>query len=171
MWSAKTKTEVEPQLRVMRILTVALASGPLIFAAVAATVIPPPATPATMGQIAGRPGMMMIGLFAFVSAILMRRFVLKMLPMMARRSLPPTLPRGDRIIAFMTMMRTRLIVTSSILEGAAFFNIVCFMLERQVPSLGAGVLLALMILAQFPSMTSAEHFIEEQQLLLEQESR
>ena len=63
--------------------------------------------------------------------------------------------------------QTRTIVDYALLEGAAFFNLVAFMIEGQWWGFAAvGLLLACMVLA-FPTLGRLEHWIQNQPALTE----
>lgn len=60
------------------------------------------------------------------------------------------------------MYQTTLIIGCGILEGAAFFNAVVFMLERQQMNLIAAAVLAVLILVQFPTGGRLVSWVEDE---------
>jgi len=71
---------------------------------------------------------------------------------------PPETDEGKLLQVFLT----KTIVGNAILEGAAFFNLVAFILEGQLYSLVLAVLLLLGILASFPTSAGLTDFLETQ---------
>jgi hypothetical protein len=84
----------------------------------------------------------------------------------AGKSKPPEAARelGPLVAGY----QTALIIRSAILEGAAFFCLVAYMLERQTLSLfGAGMLLVF-LLGGFPTRSKLEDVIENERTTIEQ---
>lgn len=69
-----------------------------------------------------------------------------------------SLESDDEKLAAVFLQKT--IIAGAVLEGAAFANLVAFMLEGQIYSLGLGLLLLLGILMGFPTRGGMEHWIE-----------
>jgi hypothetical protein len=67
---------------------------------------------------------------------------------------------GD-VRPLVNMYQTRLIIGAAILEGAAFFNVVAYMLEHQPISLVVAGLLALTLLAQIPTFGRLRNWAED----------
>jgi hypothetical protein len=64
--------------------------------------------------------------------------------------------------------QTRLIIGAALLEGAAFFNLVAYLLERQSLSLIAAGVLLLVILSQIPTVSRLEEWTERELATIEQ---
>jgi hypothetical protein len=56
--------------------------------------------------------------------------------------------------------QTLLIIRCALLEGAAFFSLVAYMIERQPIAIGAAVVLLVALLANFPTASRLEAWIE-----------
>ena len=61
------------------------------------------------------------------------------------------------------------IVAAALLEGAAFFNLVAYIIDGHPASLGLGIGLALVILSMFPSTQRMTNWIEQQTRLISEE--
>ena len=59
--------------------------------------------------------------------------------------------------------QTKGIVALALLEGAAFFNLIAFFFERQTLSLGITIMILVLQLTHYPSLTRAENWIRRQQ--------
>jgi len=66
---------------------------------------------------------------------------------------------------------TRTIVACAILEGAAFFSLVAVQTEHQLWVLGVTGVLLLLMLAQFPSATRIQHWLEARMMEREAAAR
>jgi hypothetical protein len=74
----------------------------------------------------------------------------------------PALTDGARHIQpLVAMHQTRLIVGCALLEGAAFLNVLAYMLEGQLMNLVAAGLLVLMIVGQIPTVGRLTSWIED----------
>lgn len=62
---------------------------------------------------------------------------------------------------------TRLIIGLAILEGAAFFSVVVFLVKAQWPLLIATAVLAILMIAKFPTRSGLERWIKERRQLAE----
>jgi hypothetical protein len=67
------------------------------------------------------------------------------------------------------LLQTRKIIGAALLEGAAIFLAIAYMLEGEVGTIITAGILVLVMVWQIPTRNSAESWIEEQRLLLEQE--
>ena len=65
--------------------------------------------------------------------------------------------------------QTRLIVALALLEGAAFFNLIAYMLAARWWNLAAAGVLLLMMAAAFPTRTKLEQWVHDQLQLMEVE--
>lgn len=64
--------------------------------------------------------------------------------------------------------QSRLIVGAALLEGAAFFNLIVYMLEQQPLSLVAAGVLLLIMLTQIPTVSRLEAWVESELSTIEQ---
>jgi hypothetical protein len=64
--------------------------------------------------------------------------------------------------------QTRLIIGSALLEGAAFFCLVAYLLERQPLSLVVAVLFCLLLVSQIPSVARVESWVAGEVAIIEQ---
>jgi hypothetical protein len=69
----------------------------------------------------------------------------------------------------LALYQTRLIVGAACLEGAAFFVLIVYMLERSPWALCAAVAMILGVAAHFPTRQRVQEFIDRQTALLEEE--
>lgn len=68
-----------------------------------------------------------------------------------------------------TVYQTNTIISAALLDGAAFLNIVAFLLGGSLIALGLGLLLALAIVAMFPRVSRVVEWIEAQRRLMAEE--
>lgn len=146
------ETIIDARVKILRIITLALVSGVVIFGLIAVFVMDAlnPAQPAgsTMQSSIG-------GLFAILA------FVLHLLVpnLLARQMLAN---RSGDLNSLLDAYQTKTIVALAILEGAAFLNIVACILEHQWWSLAVAGGLVFWMLARFPSRGMIEQWIEPQ---------
>ncbi len=88
-----------------------------------------------------------------------RNFVAGNLPQM-KNQMPPA--GTGEVGLLVAMYHVRLIVSVAILEGAAFFNVIANMLEGQAISLAMVALLLVAIFFKFPTRSSIENWVEMQ---------
>lgn len=133
------REKLVPVVRTMQIITVAMAKGVLLFGLVVYFAMRP-------DGVAPNPLLQYIGyLLAVVTATL--SFVV---PRVITNSQSPT-PET---------YQTGLIIGLALLEGAAFFNVIAYMIEGQPLSLGVAAILAVMILVRLPTIGGVEDWIE-----------
>ena len=65
--------------------------------------------------------------------------------------------------------RHKLIIGLAMLEGAAFFNLIAFIVEGKLWTAGIVAGLMFLMAMQFPTQTRVEHWIEDQSQLIERE--
>ena len=81
------------------------------------------------------------------------------------------LPMTDerlQISPLVTMYQTPLIIGSAILEGAALFNLIAYMIERQQMSLIVAGALLLLMLSQIPTVSRLEAWVEGELATIDQ---
>ncbi len=67
--------------------------------------------------------------------------------------------------SLVTMFQTKLIIEMALLEGAAFFALVAYMLERQLWLLTVPAVLLLLMALNFPTSTRLDRWLAEQEQL------
>lgn len=75
---------------------------------------------------------------------------------------------SENIGRFAQLYQTQLIIRCAILEGAAFFCLVGYMIEQQMFGLVAAVVLLLVMLANFPTRSRVESWIDARLIEKEQ---
>ncbi len=158
------RNDVGQNLRVMRIILIALCLGVLSFATVVLVVSRGAAPDA-------KPLMAWIGLAFAVAAFLGRQFMRSFLEVVNRKGMLEKEKAGAATKspeAFLwNIYQTRLIIGAALLEGACFFNLVCYMVEGQWWNLAVvGVFLAINA-STYPTKDGVETWIQQQLELLE----
>lgn len=164
MTSDPTVPNLGQHLRVMRIILVALCLGVVFFGAVV-LVASQNAKPAV------RPVMAWLGLGLGVSALLARQFMRSFLETVNRKGLIEKTKAGvsgeETSNLLIKVYVSRLIIGAALLEGACFFNLICYMIEQQWWNLAVvGVFLAINA-STFPTKDGVETWIQQQLELLE----
>jgi hypothetical protein len=77
-------------------------------------------------------------------------------------------PEAADVRPIAQVYQTLLIIRCAILEGAAFFCLVSYMLERQPITLAATGVLLLLLLAQFPTTSRVAVWVENELVVAEQ---
>ncbi len=114
-----------------------------------------------------------VGLGVAVLAMLMSLFIPRLILVSTKKSLvkgrPIDLPKqfGETgnvgFLAPLTgLFQTRLIIAMALLEGAAFFNLVSYMCERQTMSLAVVGMLLLAMVLNFPRRRGLEAWLAEE---------
>ena len=155
------------RVRVLQIVSLALMQGILIFGAVAIWVN-------LENKPADKPVMVWIGLVIAVMAVVVRTIVGNFLRTGFCNAIDRTvwdeLPPQKQDEQLIGGMQTGQIIEFAILEGAAFINLVFYLLEKQTISLFVvGGLLGLMAVA-FPTGSKVDHWVESQKQLINLES-
>lgn len=174
MKNEQTPQQLDQAVKVMRLIIVALTMGVVMFGVITLFL-----------QVADRGGRPI--LIAWIAAgfavvnLLMRQVMGTVLSASARKQIaagtwqppqknsvrvPENATHADRLLM---SFQTRLIVRAALLEGAAFFNLIAFMIERQTWSFGIAGALAAINLSTFPSRDSVLYWIRQQLELMELE--
>lgn len=144
-------------IRTSQIITVALIAGVVIFALAAQLLLPDGPAP--------QPFIAWIALAFAVPLIALRYVIPGMLVKAslkdARQNIGHFTPNQLRPV-----FQTRLILGLAMLEGAAFFNLVAYLLERQWFSMAAAGVLVLLMVMMFPTLNQYENWVHEFELLL-----
>jgi hypothetical protein len=88
----------------------------------------------------------------------------------ARKQLPREARSGQVPVARLTgLYLTRLIIAAALLESIVFMELIAYLLEGQLFSLGLGAVFLIGLALQFPSRGRVEQWIERQHEILNQE--
>ena len=138
--SESDREQLALQVRVMQIIVLALAMGVATFAVVVLLVIRPEPTEDDV----------LLGYIAVAAALLAVPIGLVVPRMIASRQ-----------SASLATYQTKLIVGAAIFEGAAFFNLVAYMIEGQTFNLATAAVLVVFILLQFPSVGGVQDWLDQ----------
>jgi hypothetical protein len=159
-----TRDEIGPQLRTMQIIVVALCMGVIVFAVY--LVLTGSADEQPELGILTFAAIGMAAVNAVISLIVPVFAISRQVRTIANGTWRPTnqqavAPSTD-IGKLLAVYQTALIIGSALLEGAAFFGLAAYMVERHVAGLVvAGICLAL-ILSRFPTRGRLEPWVEDQ---------
>lgn len=169
--------DLSARVRTMQIIVVALTMGPTIFLAIVSF-----ATQAiNMGNaFGGLPLLTLIGIGLVAFELAARAIVIRTMVAKARRDILHGVPVfGNRISAsaddsdpatqLVALYQTRMIVSAALLEGAAFFLIIAYMVEHSPWALAAAIALIVAVAVHFPTQARANEFVERQLAILEEE--
>lgn len=136
----------------MQIIALSLPAGVIAFAMIAVFVA---------GALNQPPTGTFISLFAVAFAFAMFAMHLVMPQLIARRAnqLQIAVPESLRPYG---VYQAHMIVKLALLEGAAFFNVICSIIEHNWWSLGIAGLLVGWMLTQFPTLDRVERWIAQQ---------
>jgi F0F1-type ATP synthase membrane subunit c/vacuolar-type H+-ATPase subunit K len=144
----------ETPLQTMQVITLAMVSGVVVFGVVAAVLA---------GGLPGPPTGKMISLLAAVVAGML--FVAHLVvPGMVGRSVLTADVRADDA-KLMGVFQAQLLIRLALLEGAAFLNLVVFLIEHNWWSLAIAGGLVFWMLSLFPTRTRVAHWMEDQRAL------
>jgi len=150
---------VEQVVRSMRIILFALCMGVVSFGGVVLFVggsHPPKAAPLIVW----------FGLGMGASVVVVRQVLRLVIPAGARKGIVAGTASPDRLIS---VYQTIFIVSAALLEGACFFNLICYMVEGQWASLAFVGFCLLVNLSTFPSKDGVETWIQQQLELIDLE--
>ncbi len=175
MLSEPQREYLNQHLRPMQIIVGALAAGAVTFMCVAPFVVAGrrevgPANPLVM-QYTG----LALTFLAILAWMLvpwyfaggLRQAIADGKPLTNRPMVPAPPGVGD-VQPLKEMYMTRLILGAAILEGAAFFNVVAYILERQPISLVVAGVLVILLLAQMPTWGRMQGWAESDLATLKQ---
>ena len=142
-----------------QVIAGSLIAGVAIFALVV-TVIRSGQGPLFNSKVGLDSPLVLVGLVVAVSAVMTN----VLLPNLMFRTPPEQLKaartREERVEALRGMSQIKLIVRYAILEGAAFLNLILFMLEGSALNLGLAIVLLLLMMAHFPTTGRIEAYLE-----------
>jgi hypothetical protein len=170
MLSASQREYIGKHVRTMQIIVLALAFGAFLFMIVA-TVVPPEAQPAGEER---EPLISYIAIPFTLATLAAWLVVPRIIAGKFRNSIaagthvevapigPDATEEQRQVHPFIGTYTTKLIIACALLEGAAFFNIVSYFLERQPWNLLIALVLLLMILAHFPTSSRVTSWVEDE---------
>ena len=155
-------TDNPQQIRTVQIITFALMQGVVVFAAVAWFI--------SKSKEQADGVIVWIALAFAVFAVVMRSIIGGFLTGALRNGLDRTtwdeLPSKKQNSRLIGQFQTKHIIECALLEGAALFNVVAYLIERNITSLiVAGVLLFLMAMA-FPGGSKIDQWVDNQKQLI-----
>jgi len=173
MIDEKTKQQIAGVVRTSQIIVAAFVMGVVTFAVVVVFLI--------SGGPAAKGSLLTLLAIVFAGAALVLGFVIPQLITAANRrkiaagtwaSSPNQGPVPDSDTGKLTLTYpAKMMVGAALFEGGCFFALMAYMIERQPLSLVAAAVLLLCLLAQFPTLTRVEAWIEEQLRRVEDERR
>lgn len=143
---------------VLKIITVALSAGILVFMGIALGI--------NAGAIDGEPKLLSwIGLGMAVLMFVNHLIVPNIIASLALNKINlDELRNADEAAQFLLLFpsfQTRHIVACAMLESAAFFNLIAYMIEKSAGSLATASVLLVLILIRFPTVSSVEFWIQD----------
>lgn len=155
-------------VRTMQIIAGALIVGVVLFSAIAWFVVPrggPPHDTSPLISVLGAAGAVVQVVLAFIVPFKLqqpasRKLVESMLPPQVREKLGQSTEQSGLLAVY----QTRMIVAMALLEGAAFFNIVAYIIEQNWWTFAVVGVLLLFLLGMFPTRTRVEQWIENQRV-------
>lgn len=138
--------------RTAQIIAFALITGVLVFAAIAYFV--------AKGKPAAFPIVSYMGVGFAVINLTMRFVVPAYLVSMQKRSLAGA-TEPDLTNSLAGLYQTKMIIGMALLEGAAFINLVAYIVEKQIWSFGVVGALVLVMVASFPTQWKIENWVED----------
>ena len=164
MLSELQRNQLTPSLRTMQIIVGALALGIINFLLVVVFVIRPQGQGAPVGQplltYLAVGGAALAVIASFIVPVVLAGSMRKTTPDSSVDSKTAGAIEDSNILPLVQMYQTLLIIKCAILEGAAFFCLISHMIERQTITLVTTGVLLLVLLAQFPTRSRVEAWIE-----------
>jgi hypothetical protein len=166
--------QIGDQVRTVRIIVGSLLSGVVMFTVIA-LVMPSGVGAGPNGPGGDLPLVSWIALGFGVLALLLHKLVPTLVVAGGRKAIqsgawnsadnPQAKELAERLGTpgmLFALFQTKTIVGGAILEGAAFFNLVAYLIERQWMSLAAAITLACFLLMLLPNREGVIRWIEEQ---------
>ena len=155
-------------LMTMRVIVAALVSGVVMFF-VGVLVL-------RGDQAAGQPMIAYLAAGFAVMAFAASLFVPQVITGPVRQSIAAdsapsgaSVPEGvGDVLRLGALYQTRVIIAGALLDGAAFFNIIAYLLEGQMLTLLVTAALILALVSQFPTAARVENWVVNQREIIEQ---
>jgi hypothetical protein len=175
MTESKWQDSVTPELRQLQIIVGALVAGCVFFLVIAVVLAGEKA--GEVGGDAGKPVITYVAIVFVVMVLVMRMVVPGIVVSAGRRKMleeigPPNAEspeRTEEARALARLFATRTIIAGALLEGAAFFLLVSYLVEQQPLSLIVAVVLISRLVFDIPTRARIVHWIEDQLLVADQE--
>lgn len=164
--------------RTTQIIVAALAGGLLVFLAIV-LIVEPPGPPAGPGRDnpLKLPFLTMIAVGIGIACLIMSFVAPGLLVSNGLKQLVerppgepaptdpwkegPTLPSND-VGGLLRLFQTQLIMASALVEGAGFFALIAYMIDRHPVALGFGAFLIAALLARFPTFERVHGWLDDQ---------
>jgi hypothetical protein len=180
MLSDAQKAALLPVARTLQIIVAALAIGVVTFFIVVLLIVKGEGQNAGGG--AASPLITYIALGAAVAAAFLALTIPNMISARQRMEIAsgkaglrsqmsqmlPLKPEFRELAPLVAIYHARVIIFGALLEGAAFFNLIAYMIEHQMLSLVVAGCLLLMMLSQFPTPSRFENWIESEQRTIDE---
>ena len=182
------RDEIASKVLQLQIIVGALVAGCVIFGVIAVDMVNLGGQPDDAGQPDAAeqlPLLTYIALFFGITSLFSAWIVPSIMVGKARLAIlngtwqPPQGPQGVAFAEFIErcgdagrlwiLFITRTIIRAAIIEGAAFFLLVAYMIEHSPIALIAAIVWTFFVAVQFPSRARAVHWIEDQVNMLEQQ--
>lgn len=176
MSTDEPRDDLAANLLTMRIITGALIAGVVVFLAITFVVRSDQQGPifVTAPDLGLSSIFVLLGLVGALLCVLAAYFVPPLLVANQRRQLAEgrfvmgpnkEVPKNETL-GLVMIYQSQMIVSLALLEGAAFFNAIAFMLEGSPLSLGLALLLLGVMALWFPTRSGLESWLAEQSILL-----
>jgi hypothetical protein len=155
-------------VRTLQIIVAAIAMGCAMFMVIAVAI--------GWNRAASEPSVLTYLAAAFAAtAIIVRSIVPGLAVSQGRKKIlretPAREPADDWPIKLMRLMTAKTIVAAAVLEGATFFLLVAYLVEKSPWTLGIAIALLIGILLNWPTQSSAQAWIGGQLQRLEEEQQ
>jgi hypothetical protein len=158
MLNETQRSEIATLVRTMQIIVGALILGVANFAAIVVFMSRPGQAPPANDRL-----LTYLSAGCAVVSVLASFIVPRLMAGPVRKSMASAeKPDNASVRPLAQVFQTLLIVRCAILEGAAFFCLVAFMLEHDMIALAAAGLVTLLLAAQFPTASRLEAWIENE---------
>lgn len=159
----------------LRIITLAMTAGLLVFIVVAAMVVgapkaPEPANPGVPADKA-MPVLTVAAIAAAAILLPLSVAIPGILGDARRRTLALAKPSSADVPALIQIQQTKLILGAALTEGPGFFAVIAFMVERNPIALALALLIVFFLALRFPIHARVVHWLDGQLDRLENERR
>ena len=166
MWDERQRKHLDRVATTLQIITAALATGIVIFAVVVMLITAGP------GKENAQPVITIIGIVATLLALVAGLAVPRIMTRRVQRALvtgklspsnSAAIPADLGEVGLLAgIYQTRTILGHAIFEGAAFLNLMAYMMEGQIIALACAALLLVAIVSRFPTRGAIENWIGDE---------
>ncbi len=162
---------ISPQVRVLQIIIGALVSGVMVFGILVTTVLTEHLDQEKVAEAAEAEGfeaealeepapvLQYLGYGLAATAIFMFNLVGPLVRNQALKQIPT--PLEEHLDQTLGAYQTGAIISGAILEGAAFFNLIAYMIEGAIGNLATAVILVMGLASLFPTVSGVANWIED----------